>query len=147
MSYGDRQDWLVGMWDSYRKDLLDAGNSPEAAEENIQRNRAQLLVGDELAEGQFVFDVLNGDEKVGILWLAKRPGAVSEWWIYDIVIDEEFRGTGLGRPTLHAAEEFAAAHGATQLGLNVFGPNAVARHLYDAAGYSVKSVAMYKDLA
>ena len=140
----DRRRWLADMWDVYRNDLIDAGNSPESADKNIEQNRSQLFVGDDLAEGQFVFDVLRGDEKVGTLWLGIRSG--SDWWIYDIVVDEEFRGTGLGRPTLHAAEEYVRTHGGTRLGLNVFGPNAVARHLYDAVGYQVVSTQMIKDL-
>jgi GNAT superfamily N-acetyltransferase len=140
----DRRRWLADMWDVYRNDLIDAGNSPESADKNIAQNRPQLFVGDDLAEGQFVFDVLRGDEKVGTLWLGIRSG--SDWWIYDIVVDEEFRGTGLGRPTLHAAEEYVRTHGGTRLGLNVFGPNAVARHLYDAVGYQVVSTQMIKDL-
>ncbi len=136
--------WLSGMFDDYRKDLIGAGNSPEEAEKNIERTRAQLFVGDELAEGQFIFDVVRGEEKVGTLWIGVRSG--TDWWIYDIVVDEEFRGTGLGRPTLRAAEEYVQAHGGTRLGLNVFGPNAVARHLYDAVGYEVVSTQMMKDL-
>jgi GNAT superfamily N-acetyltransferase len=136
--------WLANMWDEYRKDLLDAGNSPEDADSNIERNRSQLLVGDELANGQFVFDVLRDDVRVGTLWLGVKSG--SDWWIYDIVVNEEFRGTGLGRPTLRAAEEYVRTHGGTRLGLNVFGPNKVARHLYDATGYEVVSTQMLKDL-
>jgi GNAT superfamily N-acetyltransferase len=137
--------WLAGMWDEYRRDLIEAGNSPEDAESNIERNRSQLFVGDDLAEGQFIFDVLRGEEKVGTLWLGVKSG--SDWWIYDIVVDPGFRGTGLGRPTLRAAEEYVRTHGGTRLGLNVFGANAVARHLYDAAGYEVMSVQMLKDLS
>jgi GNAT superfamily N-acetyltransferase len=140
----DLRSWLSGMWDIYRQDLIDAGNSPEDAEKNIERNRSQLFVGDDLADGQFIFDVVRDEEKVGTLWLGVRAGA--DWWIYDIVVDEEFRGTGLGRPTLRAAEEYVQAHGGTRLGLNVFGPNAVARHLYDAVGYVVVSTQMIKDL-
>jgi GNAT superfamily N-acetyltransferase len=144
-SSDDLHTWLAVMWDEYRKDLLGAGNSPEDAEANIERNRSQLLVGDELADGQFVFDVLRDEEKVGTLWLGVRSG--TDWWIYDIVVNHEFRGTGLGRPTLRAAEEYVRTHGGTRLGLNVFGANAVARHLYDAAGYEVTSVQMLKDLS
>jgi GNAT superfamily N-acetyltransferase len=141
----DLRTWLAGMWDIYREELIDAGNSPEEAESNIERNRSQLFVGDDLAEGQFIFDVLRGDEKIGTLWLGIRSG--SDWWIYDIIVDEEHRGTGLGRPTLRAAEEYVLAHGGTRLGLNVFGPNTVARHLYDAVGYEVVSTQMLKNLS
>ena len=40
-----------------------------------------------------------------------------------------------------------AGRGGTRVGLNVFGPNAVARALYDSLGYRVMATAMYKDLA
>jgi ribosomal protein S18 acetylase RimI-like enzyme len=146
-SVNERQRWRELQSARYRAELLEAGNSLEAVEENIERNRAHLFVGDEPAAGQFIFDVIRGDEKIGNVWVGTRPGSNSEWWIYDIEIDEGFRGTGLGRPTLRAAEEFARTHGATQLGLNVFGSNMVARHLYEAAGYQVKNVIMNKDLA
>jgi ribosomal protein S18 acetylase RimI-like enzyme len=146
-SVDDRNRWHKAERARYRSELIEAGNSPEAAQANIERNDAQLWVGDEPAQGQYISDVMRDDEKVGTLWLGTTPVSDSEWWIYDIEIDEELRGTGLGRLTLHAAEEFARAHGATQLGLNVFGSNAVARHLYETSGFEVKNIQMNKDLA
>jgi GNAT superfamily N-acetyltransferase len=144
-SAGDIRMYFAETSDEYRQELIQAGNSPEDAERNIEATRSQLFDGDDLAEGQFVLDVLRGDEKIGTLWIGIRSG--TNWWIYDIVVDEEFRGTGLGRPTLQAAEQYVRNHGGTRLGLNVFGPNAVARHLYDAVGYEVVSTQMLKDLS
>jgi GNAT superfamily N-acetyltransferase len=123
----------------YRKELLDSGLSLDEAEENIARNSS-------LFEDQFFLNVLLEGEKVGTLWLGLRNGVGPDWWIFDVVIDEPHRGTGLGRPTLRAAEDFVTSRGGTRLGLNVFGPNEVARHLYDAAGYVVSTQQMYKDL-
>jgi GNAT superfamily N-acetyltransferase len=123
----------------YRKELLDSGLSLDEAEENIARNSS-------LFEDQFFLNVLLEGEKVGTLWLGLRNGVGPDWWIFDVVIDEPHRGTGLGRPTLRAAEDFVTSRGGTRLGLNVFGPNDVARHLYDAAGYVVSTLQMYKDL-
>jgi GNAT superfamily N-acetyltransferase len=137
--------YFVATTDEYREELIEAGRTAEDAEKNIDATRSQLFDGDALADGQYIFDVLRGEEKVGSLWLGVR--SATDWWIYDIVIDPEFRGTGLGRPTLGAAEEFVKSHGGTRLGLNVFGPNAVARHLYDAVGYEVVSTQMLKDLS
>ena len=45
------------------------------------------------------------------------------------------------------AEDEARGHGATELGLNVFGSNRVARHLYDSLGYETTAVQMRKPLA
>ena len=44
------------------------------------------------------------------------------------------------------AEEAARNHGATELGLNVFGHNAVARSLYESMGYQTTAVNMRKSL-
>ena len=139
-SADERRAYLESSIAEYRQELLDSGLSPDEVEDNIARTSAQF-------DGQSFLNVVRDGEKVGTLWLGLRNGVGPDWWIFDIVIDEPHRGTGLGRPTLRAAEEFVTAHGGTRLGLNVFGPNKVARHLYDAAGYVVSTQQMYKDLA
>jgi GNAT superfamily N-acetyltransferase len=135
----ERRAYLESTVVEYRQELLDSGLSPEEAEENIARNNA-------LTEGQSFLNVMRDGDNVGTLWLGLRSGVGPDWWIFDIVIDEPHRGTGLGRPTLRAAEEFVISRGGTRLGLNVFGPNEVARHLYDASGYVVSTQQMFKDL-
>jgi ribosomal protein S18 acetylase RimI-like enzyme len=44
------------------------------------------------------------------------------------------------------AESQARSKGATDLSLNVFGHNAVARHLYEELGYSTIAIRMRKQL-
>ena len=85
---------------------------------------------------------------VGLLWLVleRRPGTGGGAWIYDIEIVPERRGQGFGRALLAAAEREAASHGAASIGLNVFGTNAVARSLYESAGYRVATIQLSKDL-
>ena len=56
------------------------------------------------------------------------------------------RGKGYGRALLRAAERETARHGVRTIGLNVFGPNTVARNLYESAGYEVASLQMHKEL-
>ena len=63
-----------------------------------------------------------------------------------MVIDEEFRGRGLGRKAMVLAEELARAHGAVTIGLNVVAHNRVARDLYTSLGYEDTSVQMRKTL-
>jgi ribosomal protein S18 acetylase RimI-like enzyme len=62
------------------------------------------------------------------------------------VIDEPFRGRGLGRLAMTLAEAEARRGGATQLGLNVFAHNRVAWALYERLGYSVVAAQMRKAL-
>jgi ribosomal protein S18 acetylase RimI-like enzyme len=142
------KEWLVEMWAGYRSELLGAGTTPEDADRNIERNRELLFSGDEPAEGQYFFDVLNDGTIVGNLWLAdKKNPQAKDWYIYDIAVNEDFRGQGLGRLTMQAAEEFVKSHGGLRMGLNVFGPNTVARALYESMSYQVMAVSMFKDFS
>jgi ribosomal protein S18 acetylase RimI-like enzyme len=141
-------DWLAEMWAGYRSELLGAGMTPEDADRNIERNRKELFSGDEPVEGQYFFDVLNDGTIVGSLWLAdKKNSQAKDWYIYDIVVNEDFRGQGLGRLTMQAAEGFVKSHGGLRMGLNVFGPNTVARALYESMSYQVMAVSMFKDFS
>lgn len=140
--------WLSTMWADYRTDLLAAGMSADEADKNIERNRAHLMNGDRPSPGQHILDVINDGAVVGTLWLGHLPSqGPDEWFVYDIVIDETLRGTGLGRATMIAAEKFVTSHSGKRLALNVFGPNTVARRLYESLDYQVMSVSMFKDLA
>jgi ribosomal protein S18 acetylase RimI-like enzyme len=85
---------------------------------------------------------------VGTLWLAdKKNEEEKDWYVYDIIVNEEFRGKGFGRLTMRAAEDFVKDQGGKRLGLNVFGPNTVARSLYESMDYQVMAVSMYKDFS
>jgi GNAT superfamily N-acetyltransferase len=85
---------------------------------------------------------------VGFVWLAvQRGGGGSGAWVYDIEVVPDRRGQGYGRLLLAAAEAEAARHGADSIGLNVFGPNHVARRLYESAGYDVTALQMRKGLS
>jgi ribosomal protein S18 acetylase RimI-like enzyme len=144
----DLKSWMVGMWDGYYQDLLDAGSTPVDAQRNVTRNKEMLFNDDEPAEGQYVFNVLDDETVIGVLWIADKLDPVAkDWYIYDIVVDEEFRGKGYGRLTMLAAEEYVTRHGGQRLGLNVFGPNTVARNLYESMDYKVLAVGMYKDFS
>jgi ribosomal protein S18 acetylase RimI-like enzyme len=86
--------------------------------------------------------------RIGHVWIAlQHPDAGQDAWIYDIEIAPEQRGRGYGRALLAAAARAAAPHGARGMGLNVFGPNAVARGLYESAGYEITTMQLRKELA
>jgi len=87
-------------------------------------------------------------EVIGHVWIAlePRPGVSGNAWIYAIEVGSDHRGKGYGRALLNAAEQAAIAHGIHAMGLNVFGPNTVARKLYESAGYKIASLQMRKEL-
>ncbi len=144
MGEHEREHWLSSMWVDYRDQLVDAGYRAEEAERNIARNRAELFVDGVPNESQHFFDVRDGVDRVGALWLAAGEGGA--WFVYDVVVEADRRGRGYGRATMLAAEEYVRGQGGSSLSLNVFGPNAVARGLYESLGYATLAVAMRKSL-
>lgn len=135
--------WMPATWASYREELIRAGMSEIAADENIAQNVAVTMPDGALAAGQHVFSVCEDDVAVGAVWLAERG---AEWFIYDIEIDEEHRGRGFGRAAMRRIEEFVRANGGTAIGLSVFGFNTVAQRLYASEGYETTRMSMVKRL-
>jgi ribosomal protein S18 acetylase RimI-like enzyme len=147
ISEQDLKVWLTAMWVDYRTQLMGAGFTYDEASINIEQNEKALFFDFAPNGDQRIFEVLDNETKVGTLWLATREErSTGEWFVYDIVIDEEFRGKGFGRSAMQAAEEYVKSQGGTVLALNVFGPNAVAKGLYDSLGYRTMNIAMRKGL-
>jgi ribosomal protein S18 acetylase RimI-like enzyme len=131
----------------YRRERIDAGDSPEYADERVRESNEQYFPGGRPASGHLVLRVLADDEPVGVLWLGPfAPAHPHDWWVFDVEIDEAHRGRGYGRAAMRLAEERARAHGAVKLGLNVFGHNTVARGLYESLGYGTTAITMAKTL-
>ena len=73
-----------------------------------------------------------------------RP--IKSGFIFDIRIDEKFRGKGYGKQAMSLIEEKARELGLKSIGLHVFAVNNVARNLYESVGYEVSSLNMTKKL-
>lgn len=135
--------WNVQIWKLYRDELIRSGMSATAADENVDRNIEETMPNGVLLEGNFVFDVMHQDVSIGSVWLSDKG---SEWFIYDIDIDETQRGKGFGRQTMKAIEEFVRSHNGVSIGLSVFGFNTVALKLYETEGYETVRISMQKKL-
>jgi ribosomal protein S18 acetylase RimI-like enzyme len=139
----------VTLCKGYAADKVRAGEwAPVGAEARAADQLAHLL-----PQGLRTPDVLLAaaetpdGEWVGRLWLGwESRGPVRAAWIYDIEVSAAHRGSGYGRALLSAAEEAAHQGGATEIGLQVFGHNPTARHLYESAGYEVTAQQMRKSL-
>jgi ribosomal protein S18 acetylase RimI-like enzyme len=135
----------------YAAEQVQTGNwSADEAERRASERTDELLPEGVETPGMLMLtaDTTNGD-LVGHVWLAleRQLGSGSRAWIYDIEVLPERRGRGFGRALLDAAESAALKNAATSVGLNVFGSNVVARHLYETSGYEVASIYMTKDLS
>jgi ribosomal protein S18 acetylase RimI-like enzyme len=135
--------------ENYVDDRVTAGESPEEARRVAGSQMAILFPNGSPAPGQLLYQVIDDEDAVvGFLWIgppmSEEPGA--KYWVWNVEIEESYRGQGLGRAAMALAEDAARAHGATELGLSVFGHNPVARRLYESMGYVTKTVQMRKSL-
>lgn len=140
--------WSAQLLDGYIAGIIAAsGLSRAEAEVRARRETAQLLPNGFDTPGQLIFRLVAEGQPVGWLWLSlQHPlGLSGVGFIYDIVIDEAFRGRGYGREAMQLAELEAKRHGLHALALNVFAHNDVARGLYASLGYRETSVRMQKD--
>ncbi len=141
--------WAAAELAQYIDEIVASGSmSRDAAEERGRHEDAELLPEGLATPGQLIFRIEADGQRVGWLWLALRnPRAeAGVGYIYDIVVDEPFRGRGYARAAMHLAEAEARRHGLHALSLNVFGHNAIARALYASLGYRETSVQMRKEL-
>ena len=83
--------------------------------------------------------------EVGTVWFALVDSAVGRSvWIYDLIINENFRRRGYATCTLEFVEDRAKELGARSVELHVFGHNHGAQALYEMMGYRVTSITMAK---
>jgi ribosomal protein S18 acetylase RimI-like enzyme len=141
--------WFERSRAEYANDLVAVGQTPEDAHRHADESMARSFPSGTPGPGHVVFDVVDGSGvTVGYLWIGPDTSDdASAWWIWDIVIDADKRGRGLGRRAMGLGEEYALAQGAHTLGLSVFGFNTGARGLYESLGYETTSVKMLKRLA
>jgi ribosomal protein S18 acetylase RimI-like enzyme len=118
----------------------------EAAAARAERSAAEAFPNGVAAPGHWLFAVEDGEgTRVGVLWLGEPyDGEPDALWVYDIEIDPDHRGRGLGRDTMLLAEAEARRLGRNRIKLNVFARNAVARALYLSLGFEEMSVQMSK---
>jgi ribosomal protein S18 acetylase RimI-like enzyme len=139
--------WLPAKMEEYVAERVKAGENADVAQRMSEAQFAQLFPEGHPADGQFVMNVVDDESVVGTLWMG-RPfsGDGDTWFIFDIEIAKDARGRGIGRSTMEAAEEWTRDRGGTRVALNVFGPNLIARSLYDSMGYEVLATSMFKDV-
>ena len=84
---------------------------------------------------------------IGSVWLhVSDAPAGTRAFLYDIILEESYRGRGLGQATMQVLDEAARALGASTIGLHVFGHNPTALHVYQKSGYAITDYQMEKKL-
>ncbi len=148
MTDEEYETWREAELASYAQEMVDSGMlQPDAARVRSAEQHAEFLPQDRATPGMHLLRVLDSDGlPVGVLWLGPHPRKDGAGFVYDVAVDEARRGQGLGRGAMLAAEAIGRQEGWSEIGLNVFGPNARARTLYESLGYSVVNINMAKPL-
>ena len=133
--------WLPLLRDDYARDLIrDYGVSADKA-----RTQAVAEIDGHRSAEHSVFVIEVEGEPVGHLWLVERRDAYEPTLVvYDIDVDEPYRGRGYGKAAMVFAEEQARRRGLTRIALHVGARNDVARNLYRSLGFRENEVAMSK---
>lgn len=146
MPHDRLDDWIVRSRGVYLDERMQSGESREVAEARVTRSYAENFPNNRPLPTHRFFDVMEGEEPVGLLWIGPQVEGSSSWWVYDIEIFEAYRRRGYARAALELGHAEAKSLGGTAIGLNVFGFNAGAKELYEKLGYAVTSTQMKRDL-
>jgi ribosomal protein S18 acetylase RimI-like enzyme len=149
MSEGDYQKFFDITMRDYADENIQAGYWSNL--DALERSRNELLRL--LPEGlrtkghhfYTVSDVLS-DMAVGHLWIRVEEGPGGRTgFIFAVYLDRDHRGRGFGTATMRALDAEAERLGLRSMALHVFAANGVAVHLYERAGYEVRSMNMVKE--
>ena len=141
--------WCAVELDEYARDISENGDTPlDAARRKAATDMVEILPDGLATPNHWIYVLEVDGAPAGRLWLAEREiDGRRAMFIFDIHLDEAFRGRGFGRAAMLLAEREALTRGIHRIELNVFGANTVARGLYRSLGYVERSVRMAKDLA
>jgi len=131
--------------ENYAREKVTSGNWTE--EESISKAQdeyARLLPNGEKSENNYLYNIMDDHQAVGVMWLANKSNG--EGFIFEIRILDEFQGCGFGKQAMNEIEVAAKELGMTKIGLHVFGHNKVARGLYEKLGYETTNVVMAKSI-
>lgn len=148
MTTGEYPEFFRDAVDSYTDDLVrNVRLSPEAAHERSSATVANLLSDALATPGHRILVAEDDGARIGHLWLARQATPAGEIvYLYDIAVNEEFRGHGYGRRLMELLESETSEMGLSRIELNVFGHNDHARSLYESLGYTEMSRQLFKEL-
>jgi len=135
----------------YARENVDNGRWQ--ADEALERSREsfQRFLPDGLqSKDQYIFNIFDDEQslKLGLLWVeVKMHEPNRPAFVFDFIIDEQYRGKGFGKKALIALDEKVQQMGAKSVALHVFSRNEIAFELYKKMGYEVTDINMRKKYA
>jgi GNAT superfamily N-acetyltransferase len=141
------QVWAAAHREGYVGILIEhTGLSPEQAEAKSLADHARLLPDGIDTPGVSIQRLLADGESVGTVWVSSAESVERPPFVYNVRVDEAFRGHGYGRALMLLAEQVVIAAGRDRLGLNVHAGNVPAERLYESLGYRTYRWAVAKQL-
>lgn len=123
-----------------------------SGEEIVDEYIVEMLNRCRACDGQVLVADVDG-EIAGYVTILNRvqsddldDGNIEFGLVADLVVRKAFRGSGLGKKLMHAAEEYARDDGVRWLRISVMAANRGARQLYSALGFDEIYVELEKDL-
>ncbi|MER5256381.1 MULTISPECIES: GNAT family N-acetyltransferase [unclassified Streptomyces] len=143
MTEDEYEVWLAREKEDYAQTWIERGVPEAEARAKSDADHADHLPQGLATPGTSLCVLTHEGTKVGTLWLALRDG---DAFVFDVEVDEEYRGRGHGRSLMLLAETQARAVGLRRIGLNVFAGNTPALRLYESLGYESVMYYVYKQL-
>lgn len=140
--------FLARIIPEYAADNVRAGYWDESQALEKSRTETEALLPQGLqTKNHYLYTLYDDNQAVGIIWLrAELERPRKSGFIFDVYIEDKFRGKGYGKQVMLLIEEKARELGLKSIGLHVFASNNVARSLYESIGYEVSSLNMIKKL-
>lgn len=145
MNSREFEEYLKYAIKNYAGEHVKAGNwnEQEAISKSTKAYEELLPEGEKTADNE-LFMIRDGEEEVGIIWLAQGPN--DKGFIYDLEIQEDSRGRGYGKQAMKEIEKVARNLNLKSIGLHVFAHNQIARDLYKNLGYAETNIKMEKKI-
>jgi RimJ/RimL family protein N-acetyltransferase len=138
--------WQKHSVESYAESKKRAGQWGEDAIAKSWTETTRMLPAGFFTPDNYFFGIhpAGGSERVGVLWVAIGflGAPKTNAWLCDIEIWEPFRRQGHARQAIVALKSFLGNRGVERLGLNVFGFNKEALHLYESLGFEATAIQM-----
>ena len=142
--------WLAADLESYVQERMRSGEPADVARQEAGRQQQEYFPNGRPGPGHRLLTVESNGAPVGMVWVGphpRQPSRAESVGLFNIEIHPSARGHGLGRAALDLLERQLVTAGHSELSLNVFGHNTVARKLYNSAGYREAAITMTKSLS
>lgn len=132
-------------WASLSPDLRSA-----VTVHDVREGLAKANLRAEHGENNQVFIAREADGQLaGYIWVGRNKSGftgVVQAHILNVLVEEEFRGQGIGVLLMSRAEDWAREHQLKRIGLSVSVSNTAAIGLYEKLAYETETLRMVKNL-